>query len=210
MSTLRITSVPAGAGIVIDGRDTGQVTPAEIQVGEGPPPRQVRLTRRGAPPHDIVVTPELIAGGEIAATLPPLPEPAPAQTRVAVTSSYPVEIVDGERVLSPAGESHELTIAGRRTLRMRALDYYLDRPIQVDGSGRPIEVTAPGLGRLTVRSPLETCPVTLDGHSLGFPPITGITVAAGTYRLELSCPDGGSRQATITVRPGEPLLQIIR
>jgi hypothetical protein len=44
---------------------------------------------------------------------------------------------------------------------------------------------------------------------LGYPPLVGVSVAAGTYAVQLKCPDGRTvRGAPITVQAGD--LQIAK
>jgi hypothetical protein len=53
--------------------------------------------------------------------------------------------------------------------------------------------------------------VFIAGRDLGFPPITDHRVAAGTYRVELRCPDeGDNKTATVSVPAGQPKTEIIR
>ena len=63
--------------------------------------------------------------------------------------------------------------------------------------------SAPDLGRLTVRTPLETCNVWVAGRDLGYPPITDQKLAAGNYRVEVRCPDGNDRAETVTIEAGK-------
>jgi serine/threonine protein kinase len=119
-----------------------------------------------------------------------LPPAEQASVRVEATGTYPFEITDGRRIISAAAASHAVSVAPGQVLRLRATTYLLDYPFEVDGSRRTIEVQAPELGRLTVRSSMETCQVLVNGHELGFPPIDSQLVAAGTYSVQLKCPDG--------------------
>ena len=65
-----------------------------------------------------------------------------------------------------------------------------------------MRLQAPGVGELNVRAQRETCKVLLNGAELGFPPIAKQRVAAGRYRLTLSCSDGDTQTQIITVPAG--------
>jgi hypothetical protein len=96
-------------------------------------------------------------------------------------------------------------------LRLRASEYLLDMPLRADSPSGRVSFTVPEAGRLTIRTPLETCKVFVAGRDLGFPPINDQRVAAGTYRVELRCPDeGDNKTATVNVLAGQPKTEIIR
>ena len=68
----------------------------------------------------------------------------------------------------------------------------------------------PDLGRLTIRTPLETCNVWVGGRDLGYPPITEQKLAAGNYRVEIQCPDGNTRTEQVTIDGGKSTTKVIR
>jgi hypothetical protein len=131
---------------------------------------------------------------------------------VSITGNYPFEIIDGKRLVSPMSESHQFTASKAASLRMRSPDYFLDQAIRLDNvSGRAVALEAPDLGRLSVRSTLETCDVVLAGRNLGPPPITRQTIASGTYRIDVTCADKAqSRRDSVTVAAGQDAVKIIR
>lgn len=199
-ATLRIETDPPGASVELDGRDTRLLTPATIEIGD-PAPKRLRLTRRGFQPIETPITEATIAGGALNYRLTAAEQPS---VKIEATGTYPFEITDGRRVLSASATSHSLSVAPGQVLRLRATTYLLDYPFKVDGSRRMMEVQAPELGRLTVRSTMETCQVLVNGHELGFPPITSQLVAAGTYSVHLKCPDGQIvRGSGVTIVAGQ-------
>jgi hypothetical protein len=209
-SVLRISSEPAGAGIVVDGVETGKVTPDQITIGKVVP-SEVRLTRKGGlPPVSVPVTAAVLARGEISVTLPAAPAPVVLTSAVTITGTYAFEVVEGDRVVSPAAEMHEISVTGRRTLRLRADEVFLDRQLPVEATGRPLTFQAPEVGRLTIRTSFETCKLVLDRRDLGYPPVVNVPVVAGNHRLEQQCPDGTSRQAAFAIRPGESRTEYIK
>jgi hypothetical protein len=127
---------------------------------------------------------------------------------ITLKGSYPFEVVDGARVIGESGTEHTLTLAGPRVLRLRNSEYMLDSSVRVDASRTSANV--PDLGRLTVRTPLETCNVWVAGRDLGYPPITDQKLAAGNHRVEVRCPDGNNRAETVAIEPGKLLTKVIR
>ena len=74
-TTLVVKSTPAGAAILLDGKDTGQVTPAELMVERGE--HTVEASLKG---HDVAsstLTAKLGSHQEVELVLPALPPPPP-------------------------------------------------------------------------------------------------------------------------------------
>jgi hypothetical protein len=137
--------------------------------------------------------------------------PEPTGIGVAVTGSYPFEVWDGSRRISSAATRHDLAVDSARTLRLRAPEVLLDSPLRVDGAiGSRVSAAAPALGRLTLRTTLETCKVVIGGHDFGYPPLTAQPVAAGSYEVQLRCPDGTTRSSRVSVIAGETRTEVIR
>jgi hypothetical protein len=122
---------------------------------------------------------------------------------VTLSGSYPFEVSGEAGVLSRARPRHELNLARPQTLRLRAPEYGLDRRVEVTAKpGESVRLSAPALGRLTVRTTFETCQIFLGGFALGYPPIAERPIASGTYRLTLRCPDGDHQTQTVTIPAG--------
>ena len=206
-TTLRVSSEPAGAAIVLDGRDTGKVTPADLALG-GRAPSQVRLIKKGFAPFDARLSAADLKAGRVEYRLSTAEEPP---FDVVVTGDYAFQVMEGDRVLSPPQKSHELKLSGRHALRLRAADVFLDRTLNVEpNAARRVELTVPQLGALTLRTPLETCRVLVGGRELGFPPINNVPIAAGSYTIELACPDGPGRRVPVTIEPGQTRMELVR
>jgi hypothetical protein len=129
---------------------------------------------------------------------------------VTLTGSYPFEVLEGSRVLSGAATRHSLSLPGPATLRLRSSQYLLDMPLKADSPSGRLSYTVPAAGTLSIRTPLETCKVVIAGHDFGVPPFEKQKLAAGTYRVELRCPDGNNKTATVSIAAGEPRTEIIR
>jgi len=81
----------------------------------------------------------------------------------------------------------------------------------VDGTPtRGFDWQAPGLGKLTVRSPMETCEVVIGDRKLGNPPLTIEEIAAGQYRVEINCGGNVEKSQLAIVSPGQTYVAAIR
>jgi hypothetical protein len=157
------------------------------------------------------------AGAGAGAGAPPVPpasssSPSSPSVHVMLTGSYPFEVSGASGgVLSRARTKHELSLTGPQTLRLRAPEYGLDRRVEVAAKpGETVRLSAPALGRLTVRTTFETCQVFLGGFALGYPPLAERPIASGTYRLTLRCPDGDHQSQTVTIPAGATYMALIQ
>jgi hypothetical protein len=129
---------------------------------------------------------------------------------VALSGPYSFEVLDGGRVISAAATSHALTLPGPRVLRLRSSEYLLDVPLRAESASGRVAFAVPEPGRLTIRTPHETCTVFVGERELGFPPIAEQRLAAGIHRIRLDCPDGSSKTASVSVRGGEAAIALVR
>jgi Protein kinase domain/PEGA domain len=202
---VKLVSDPEGARILVNGQDAGvtpaDVAPADVRAGN------VRLSKRGYRATDVRASASQMQSGVVLMKL----DPEPTGITVAVTGSYPFEVWDGSRRISSASTRHDISVDSARTLRLRAPDVLLDSPLRVDGAnGSRVSAAAPALGRLTLRTTLETCKVLIAGRDFGYPPLTAQPVAAGSYELQLRCPDGTTRSSRVSVSAGETRTEVIR
>jgi serine/threonine-protein kinase len=202
---VKLVSDPVGAAITINGNPTGLVTPANVAVSDLQTMR-VRLAKTGFRPADVQAAETQIRSGVVQVRL----EPEATGVTVSLAGSYPFEVLDGASVVSPAATRHEIALPAARSLRLRAREYLLDMPVKTDTGGRRVSFTVPEPGRLTLRTTLETCSIMIGGRDFGFPPLTDQRIAPGTYRVELRCPDGDSRTASVTLASGQSRLEVIR
>jgi serine/threonine-protein kinase len=207
VATMTVTSEPNGASIEIDGRDSGLTTPASIPLGDQPPKR-IRVVKKGFQTSESRVTKELLAAGALSVRLAPAES---ALVKVSITGTYAFDVLDGKKVVSAEATSHELAVPAGRILRLRAPSHLLNYPFKVEaGSSRVMQVQAPGLGRLSVRTARETCQVVVNGQELGLTPFENQSAAAGTYGVQLKC-DGQLLQGTsVTVNAGETAIARVR
>jgi hypothetical protein len=130
---------------------------------------------------------------------------------VTLAGTYPFEVLDGGRIISDAKTAHELKLAAGKTLVLSAAKYFLRQTVRVEGTpGQPFDWSVPGLGKLDVRSAQETCDVVIGDRKLGNPPLVIDQIAAGQYRVDISCAGEVVKSHYATVRPGQTYVAAIR
>ena len=200
-----MVSDPEGARILVGGEESG-VTPADIALDDLQSGR-VRLSKRGYRAQDVRPTSSQIEQGVVLVKL----ENEPTGITVLVSGSYPFEIWDGSRKLSASAQRHEIVVDSARTLRMRSSDVLLDQAFRVEGSaGSRTSAQAPALGRLTLRTPLETCKVVVGGHDFGYPPLNEQPIVAGSHEVSLKCPDGTTKTSQVSITAGQTRTEVVR
>jgi hypothetical protein len=195
VKVLRVETVPAGAEVVLDGRPTGEVTPAPLTLS-GAGPHTLRLSKRGFVAQDVRLTDADLARGTLTYTLAAVEV---QRVPVTITSPYPVEVLNGSQTVGAAALSHHLTVPAGSRLRVVAREVMLDSPITVSGKG--VQYSAPPIGRLTVLTKFETCNVKIGDRLLGFPPITRMQIVAGQYRVDIVCQGGNNPPSQFVTVP---------
>ena len=203
---LQVHSEPSGARIVVDGRETGLVTPAALPLAD-PWPARIELQLSGYESRRETVTQAIVDRGTLSMTLAARPAPVRKDERppvrsqtvdVSVTGSYRFS-VSGCGVTSPASQTHSLKVAVPCTLRFRAPEYFLDATREVTAiAGGRMDLAAPPLVTVDLRSRHQDCKLIVGGRTLGTPPVE-LEAVAGTYTATLQCPDG----QTLRTRPFE-------
>jgi len=198
--TLRLTSRPPAAKILVDGRDTGKTTPAEIPIEPSRPPARIQLEMSGFKTEDVSLTADALRGGAIDVVLSPR-EPAPRVILVA-TGEYKFDVMDRQRVLSSANERHDVAVTGLRTVQLRSDRYFLNHTVRVDrGEAGTVRASAPPLGSITVYASgaLEDCKVFIDDRIVdsGSFPVANREIASGVHRVKLNCSSRGETDAQI-------------
>jgi hypothetical protein len=191
-----VATVPPGARITLDGKDTGRITPHELQVatcGE----HQVGLAMKGFTD----VTTKLAQPPEpLKVTLARLPEGF-----VKISTDYPVAVFKDGKKIGASGESLKLR-SGRHTLTLRNDDLFLERAVSVDvGTDRTSvsRVPLPGVGSLTVLASPSNCTIFINGRDMGAPPINDYQIAEGTYTVRaVFVPTGEAKESSVVVAAG--------
>jgi serine/threonine protein kinase len=167
--------------------------------GSRPPASNTPKPSTSAPPKE--TTPRATAS------------PAPSAVQIAVTANgaYPFAIVDGGRVVSAASPSHEITIGAGRKVRLVAPEYSLNKTVTIEDNGdRRADIQAPALGKLTIRSNQETCTVKIGDRDLGYPPVNNISIAAGSYQIDIVCPNGRTKSEFVNIVGGQSQRVIVQ
>jgi hypothetical protein len=202
---VKLVSVPEGAKILVNGEAAG-TTPADVSLADLRDGR-VRLNKPGFRAKDVRPTASQMQSGVVLVNL----DAEPTGIQVAITGGYPFEVWDGGRRVGLSATRHELSVESPRTLRLRSSELLLDQPVKVEGSiGSRVTAQAPPIGRLTLRTTLETCKVVIGGRDFGYPPLTDQPLVAGVHDLQLKCPDGTSRASRVTVTAGQTRTEVIR
>ena len=199
---IELTSVPAGAAIALNGVDTGKVTPATLAIG-GSGKSEITLALKGYKPLTAALTADDMEAGKKNFRLGVEPQ----AVRLTVTSAFPVELVQGSKVISPAATKHEVTVQpGGASVSARNGELLLNQVLPIDFTRARAESTIRAAGILAVFAQggtLETCSVEVDGTDLGNPPISKKAIAAGPHTVQLKCADGKGDSRKVDVTPGE-------
>ncbi len=211
--TVRIDSQPVGARIRVNGRNTGKVTPAKIDL-DACEKRTITLSKSGYRKWEKTFTREDDFGAMLE-TLGGVDLSSIPMGSVLIRNpvSYDVAVYAGGRQVGRAGSPFDLT-EGRHQLTLRNRELFVEEtaPVRVVG-GRTVtpSVTLPGLGILTVQASPGNCKVYIDGEYLDVTPVLGRSIAAGSHRLKVVyVPDGSVREETVVVKEGEEARLMVR
>jgi serine/threonine protein kinase len=141
-------------------------------------------------------------GSTAGSTAPTIPVENSQDVHVILSGPYAFSVLDeAGRQLSGLYTKHDLRVPPKQVLVLQASAVYLKQRVTVDGkAGGTVQLRAPGVGYLNVRTNPETCPVILDDAELGFPPIAQRRVAAGRHRVTLNC-EGTRETRIVTIVP---------
>ena len=195
---VRITSVPAGAKVSINGVEAAGVTP--ISLPRPTLPATVELTLTGYKPGGGALTDKDLETGAKEFRL----AREALAVRLTASGPFPFELVQGSRVISESAARHEVTLpANSGSVVARNRELFLQSTIAVDYQRAQLGVTLPAPGQFAVFSAVETCTVIVDGQDLGFPPIQRRPIAAGNHTVAIKCQDGKGDSQRVTIAPGE-------
>ena len=209
---LQVHSEPSGARVFVDGRDTGLVTPATLPLGE-PLPAAVELQLAGHRTASEPVTSAVLGAGLLTMRLvaerdvnpgpdrDKVPKPV-ALVTVTLSGSYPFT-VSGCNTSSQPSQNHILKVASPCVLRLLAPEYLLDANRPIAAASGQVELTAPPLVSVQLRSRHQDCTLEIAGRAVGSPP-ADVEIAAGTYTAMLRCPDGRTMETrSFAIEPGQ-------
>jgi hypothetical protein len=188
-----------GAGVV-----------AVVVLGVGLVAMRGRSSEPAAPAAAFPASPAAVASAPPVATAPAVPKGGAAQVpeakaslepeappgSVAILSSYPLDVLWRGKLLAKGQVSPRVSIAaGRQAVTLVSATYALNTSLAVDvRSGSEASLSAPPLGRISIRATPDNCQVFIDGVFLDYPPIIDKQVAAGARTVVFKWADGTSRE----------------
>ena len=186
---LRVSSTPAGAEVLVDGKARG-VTP-------------LRLTDLSPGRHEVTLTSDAgtvrrsvtVAANETAAI-----DEAIFSGWITVYAPFDVAIVESGRVLRPDDRNQIMLSAGTHELRLtnRALGYDAVRQVDVKpGEATSLQLT-PEPSTMTVTA-TEAAEVWIDGARFGDTPLNAAPVPLGSHEVVVKRATGGERRFTVTI-----------
>ncbi|MCS6800134.1 MAG: PEGA domain-containing protein [Myxococcota bacterium] len=231
-----VRSIPAGAQILLDGRDTGQRTPGTVSGIEPGVEHTIAVALPNYVTQSRRLTFERGQVVELAFELEPTPlgpgeallriVTEPADARVQIDGRWheqgsPYELRLPARsyrlvVAKTNYESHERLVELRGG-RIEELRIELERERERDRprppeSGQTGETPQPvpsGPGRLTFDA-RPWCNVSVDGRAVGQTPIVNLELPSGRHRITCANPElGVTRTLTVEVQPGQTTRQRI-
>jgi serine/threonine protein kinase len=135
---------------------------------------------------------------------PPAEELPGAQGRVAVVSSYPVDVVWNGKLVGKGATQVSLPV-GRQVITLVAAPYFLRSTVAVNVKPEGVAgVEAPRLGRINIKANPDNCEVFIDGAFVDYPPILDKPVAVGTHTVAFKWADGIRREERAEVEGGSP------
>src|SRR5262249_28421687 len=175
------------------------------------PPRAPSTRERSAASRTSQAAAKPSTGAPPKETVSRTPAPAANPIAVTVSGSYPFSIIDGGRTVSAASTSHHLDLTAGRKVRLVAPEYSLSQVVTIEeNADKRVDIQAPALGRLTIRSSLETCSVRIGDRDLGYPPVNNVAIAAGSYQIDIVCPNGRTKSEYVNIVGGQTQRVIVQ
>ncbi len=191
---LSVLTDPPGARVSIDGRPRG-VSPLVVEdliAAE----HMVSVTSGTASAQRTVTLSNGVAK-ELMFSLPR--SAAPLAGWIAVTSPFPVDVIEGNEMIGASGAKIMLA-AGKHVLVLRRQDVGYEEGRTIDiVAGLVASVTViPPKGRLNVNA-RPWADVLIDGAAVGQTPLANIEVAAGPHEITFRHPELGERTERIVI-----------
>jgi hypothetical protein len=186
---LRVSSTPAGARVLVDGKARG-VTPLTL-TDVIPGSHEIELkSDAGSVKRSVTVAADKTA--EITESI--------FSGWLAVYSPFDLDITEGGRALRLDDRHQVMLPPGQHELRLvnRALEYEAVRQVQLKpGEVTNLSLTAPP-STMTVTA-TEAAEVWLDGARVGVTPLNAVSVELGTHEIVVKRTTGGERRFTVTM-----------
>jgi serine/threonine protein kinase len=179
---LPLASDPPGAEILVDGKASGLRTPGSLAL-EVCAAHEIELRLKGYETRILSLEPQgdwlpLVDGTLTLAAVPDGTVRVPE-------APYEVEVMHGGMRLGGAGDTIELA-PGRVALVLRNSKLFLERTVTVEvepGASHDLPMRFERAGTLSVHAQPSNCEVTLDGRSIGAPPILNLPLVPGKHEV---------------------------
>ncbi|MFK7990710.1 MAG: PEGA domain-containing protein [Sandaracinaceae bacterium] len=233
-AVVRVRTVPAGAHVLLDGRDTGQVTPATVPEVTPVERHTLALALDGYETRNETLSLEAGQVAELSFELERRPlaenesilrvttEPQTARLRFDGQwhdegSPYEFRVPTRRytiNVEAPGFRDHEQSVALEGGEASEVEVTLTERRIQ--GGRRPPPpdngtVTPPvnnDPGRLTFNS-TPWCNVSIDGRNAGQTPVVNFQLSAGRHTIVCTNPTAGTQRVTVNIPPGQTVRRAI-
>jgi len=192
-----VVSTPPGARVSVDGEQVAGETP--LQLALDPASRHVI----GFLLDGYVARELQVEAGDVPPALEVELERLPPPGKLAVSSSYPLDVQWRGRLLARGEVTPVVSLAsGRQTVTLISSALFLRKEFAIDvpADGQAV-LEAPGVGRLNVRALPDNCEILVDGAFVDYPPILDRPIAAGRHVVRFRWPDGSANEQTVDVTP---------
>ena len=186
---LTVTSAPEGATIRLGGRDTGLLTPAEVEL-DADSRHVLELTLAGHAPAGWSFGLEELSDEQRACACLhfPLKSSKPPGVLI-VNAPYPLSLEVAGRRHGPFTRGEVPVVAGRHQITLLAEDVFLRQTSKVEiGSGERRTLRVPKAVAVRITANPANCEVSVDGVYLDVTPINDRRMAVGTHEFSFYWP----------------------
>jgi len=199
---LRVQTEPSRLTVFVDGTQRGVSPLALDQLPTGEHEVSVR-TSTGVVRRSVTIQPRETLSLIISSTPPPTPGVAAGW--ITVTSSVPLQLREGGKLIGTSESDRVMLTAGDHDIEFSngALGFTARRKISVTpGKTITTKIDLPN-GTLNINAQ-PWAEVFVDGERVGETPIGNLTRPVGTHEVIFRHPDLGERRETVTIAVGKP------
>ena len=193
---LSILTDPPGARVTVDGRPRG-ASPLVIADLSAATHTITVTSDAGSAQRTITVDNGITQ--EVMFSLPR--STAPVGGWIAVSSPFPVDVIEHDEVVGSSGTAKIMLAAGRHNVVLRndTVGYHAPRTIEVQpGRVASVDVIAPkSVVNVNARPWAD---VLIDGRAAGQTPLANMEIAAGSHEITFRHPQLGERTEKIVIR----------
>jgi eukaryotic-like serine/threonine-protein kinase len=200
---LRVQTEPSRLPVFVDGTQRGVSPLALDQLATGEHEVSVR-TSGGVVRRSVTIQPRETVSLIISSTTPP-PTPGVAAGWITVTSSVPLQLREGGKLIGTSESDQVMLAAGDHNIEFTngTLGFTARRKISVTaGKTTATKIDLPN-GTLNINAQ-PWAEVFVDGERVGETPIGNLARPVGTHEVIFRHPDLGERKETVTITVGKP------